>query len=95
MAIGERGDAVATWTSTSRPAVSAALRSPGGAFRRPQRLARDPADAPQAVVGAGGAAALLYSVQHVPLPPDDGLQLHRALSGGAFGAAEHVNPGRA
>jgi hypothetical protein len=93
VAIGERGDAAATWTSTMRPAVWAALRSPGHAFRRPQRLATDAADTPRAIVGAGGTAALIYSVQHVPLRPDDGLQLHRARPGGAFGPAEHVNPG--
>jgi hypothetical protein len=93
VAIGERGDAAATWTSTMRPAVWAALRSPGHAFRRPQRLATDAADTPRAIVGAGGTAAVIYSVQHVPLGSDDGLQLHRAPPGGAFGAAEHVNPG--
>ena len=43
VAIGERGDAVATWTSTARPAVWAALRPAGRAFRAPQRLAADPA----------------------------------------------------
>jgi hypothetical protein len=93
VAIGERGDVAATWTSTSRPAVWTALRSPGGVFRRPQRLATDAADAPRAVVGAGGTAAVIYSVQHVPLRSSDGLQLHRARAGGAFGPAEHVNPG--
>ena len=31
VAIGERGDAVVTWSSTSRPAVWAALRRPGSA----------------------------------------------------------------
>jgi hypothetical protein len=94
VAIGERGHAVATWTSTSRPSVWAAQRRPGRAFRRPQRLARDASDVPRAVVGAGGEAALLYSVQNVPLRPRDGLQLHRAVSGGSFGAAEQVNPGQ-
>jgi hypothetical protein len=93
VAIGERGDAAAAWTSTIRPAVWAALRRPGHAFRRPQRLAPDAADTPRAIVGAGGTAAVIYSVQHVPLRPDDGLQLHRARPGGAFGPAEHVNPG--
>jgi hypothetical protein len=93
VAIGERGDAVATWSSTARPAVWAALRSPGQDFRRPRRLARDASDAPRAVVGADGTAALIYSTQHVPLRAGDGLQLHRAVSAGAFGAAEHVNPG--
>jgi hypothetical protein len=93
VAIGERGDAVATWSSTSRPGVWAALRSPGGGFRRPQRLAGDASDAPRAVVGAGGTAALIYSVQHVPLRAGDGLALHRAARGRAFGAAAHVNPG--
>jgi hypothetical protein len=93
VAIGERGDAVATWSSTARPAVWAALRSPRHAFRRPQRLASEASDTPRAVVGAGGTAAVIYSTQHVPLRADDGLQLHRAASAGAFGAAEHVNPG--
>jgi hypothetical protein len=93
VAIGDRGDAVAAWTSTSRPGVWAALRSPGRGFRRPQRLARDASDVPRAVVGAGGTAALIYSVQHVPLRAGDGLALHRAAPGRAFGAAAHVNPG--
>ena len=93
VAIGERGDAVATWSSTARPAVWAALRRPGQGFRRPQRLAMDASDAPRAVVGAGGAAVVIYSTQHVPLRADDGLQLHRALRGPAFGPAEHVNGG--
>jgi hypothetical protein len=89
-AIGQRGRAVVTWTSTSRPAVWAALRGPGRRFGRAQRLAGGAADAPKAVVG--GVAAVLYSTQHVPLRPSDGLQLRRATSG-RFGPAEHVNPG--
>ena len=93
VAIGERGDAVATWSSTARPAVWAALRRPGQRFGRPQRLAADASDAPRAVVGADGAAAVIYSTQHVPLRASDGLQLHRASPRGAFGAAEHVNGG--
>jgi hypothetical protein len=93
VAIGDRGDAVATWSSTARPSVWAALRSPGHGFRRPQRLAAVASDTPRAVVGAGGAAGLIYSTQHVPLRTGDGLQLHRAVRGGAFGSAEHVNPG--
>jgi hypothetical protein len=92
VAIGERGDAVATWSSTARPAVWAALRHPGRGFRRPQRLSTNAADVPRAAVGAGGAAALVYSTQHVPLRASDGLQLHRATSVGLFGPAEHVNP---
>jgi hypothetical protein len=94
-AIGDGGDAVVTWTSTSRPAVWAALRSPGPgrSFRRPQMLSGEASDAPRAAVGAGGAAAVLYSVQHVPARPGDGLQLHRAVRGGAFGPPEQVNPG--
>jgi hypothetical protein len=88
-AIGQRGRAVVTWTSASRPAVWAALRGPGHAFGRAQRLAASAADAPKAVVG--GVAAVLYSTQHVPLRPTDGLQLRRATSG-RFGSAEHVNP---
>jgi hypothetical protein len=93
VAIGDRGDAVAAWTSTARPAVWAAVRPAGRGFRPPQRLAPDGAGALTAVVGAGGAAALTYSTQHVPLRATDGLQLHRAPPGGPFGAAEHVNPG--
>ena len=93
VAIGERGDAVATWSSTVRPAVWAALRRPGERFGRARRLAADASDAPRAVVGAGGAAAVLYSTQHVPLRAGDGLQLHRASPAGAFGPAEHVNGG--
>jgi hypothetical protein len=93
VAIGDRGDAVATWTSTARPAVWAALRPAGRGFRPPQRLAGDIAGVPTAIVGAGGAAALTYSTQHVPLRATDGLQLHRAPPGGPFGRAERVNPG--
>jgi hypothetical protein len=93
VAIGERGDAVATWSATSRGSVWAALRSPGRAFRRPQRLAGTASDVPKAVVGAGGTAALIYSVQHVPLRSDDGLALRLSARGHAFGAATHVNPG--
>jgi hypothetical protein len=93
VAIGDRGDAVATWTSTARPAVWAALGPAGRGFRPPQRLAADASGALTAVVGAGGAAAVTYSTQHVPLRATDGLQLHRARPGGPFGTAEHVNPG--
>jgi hypothetical protein len=91
--IGDRGDAVATWTSTSRPGVWAALRSPGRRFRRPQRLAESSSDVPRVVVGAGGTAALIHAIQHVPSRAADGLQLYRAVSGGPFGAAEQVDPG--
>jgi hypothetical protein len=89
-AIGQHGRAVVTWTSMSRPTVWAALRGPGRGFGRAQRLTATAADAPKAVMG--GVAAVLYSTQHVPLRPTDGLQLRRATSG-RFGAAEHVNPG--
>lgn len=92
-AIGERGDAVVTWSSTARPSVWAALRRPGRGFGRAQRLSAAASDAPRAVVGAGGTAAVIYSAQHVPLRASDGLQLHRATTGASFGAAEHVNPG--
>jgi hypothetical protein len=91
-AIGARGHAAVAWSSTARPAVWAALRAPGRGFRRAQRLARSASDAPKAVVGAGGTAAVIYSTQHVPLRASDGLQLRRA-GGGSFGPAEHVNPG--
>jgi len=94
LAVGERGDTAVTWTSTSRPVVWAALRSAGRAFRSPQTLATDGSDAPRVAVGAGGNAAVIYSVQHVPARPDDGLQLHRAAPGAPFGHAEHVDPGR-
>jgi hypothetical protein len=92
-AISVRGDAVATWSSTSLSVVWAALRRPGHAFRRPQRLADDASAVPTAVVGANGTAALIYSVQHVPRRTGDGLQVHRSVGAGAFGAAEHANPG--
>jgi uncharacterized protein (DUF2237 family) len=92
-AIGAHGDAVVTWSSTARPSVWAAARGRGGRFGRAQRLAASAADAPRAFVGAGGAAAVTYSTQHVPLRRSDGLQLHRAMSGSRFGPAEHVNPG--
>jgi len=92
-AIGDRGDAVVTWTSTSRPVVWAAMRGPGRGFRRPQMLTANAADAPRAAVGAGGTAAVLYSVQHVPPRPRDGLHLHRAVRSGPFGPPEQVNPG--
>ena len=93
VAIGARGDAVATWSSTARPAVWAALRGAGQRFGASRLLARDASDAPRAVVGDGGAVAVVYSTQHVPLRAADGLQLRRASSAGAFGPAEHVNPG--
>ena len=92
VAIGDRGDAVATWTSTARGSVWAALRTRGHDFRRPRRLAPEASDIPRAVVGAGGAAAVLYSVQHVPARASDGLQLRRALPAGELCAAEHVDP---
>jgi hypothetical protein len=91
-AIGERGEAVVAWSSTSRPSVWAALHRPGSGFRHAQRLTAAASDTPRAVVGAGGTAAVIYSTQHVPLHATDGLQLHRAANG-SFGAAEHVNPG--
>jgi hypothetical protein len=93
VSIGARGDAAATWTSTARPAVWAALRGASQHFGAPRLLARDASDAPQAIVGDGGAVALTYSTQHVPLRAADGLQLRRASAAGAFGPAEHVNPG--
>jgi hypothetical protein len=93
-AIGDRGDAVVTWSSTARPSVWAAVRRPGRGFDRAQRLSAAASDAPRAVVGAGGTAAVSYSTQHVPLRASDGLQLHRATASAAsFGAGEHVNPG--
>ena len=91
--IGARGDAAATWSSTARPAVWAALRGGRAALRR--RAAPRPRRERRArvVVGDGGAVALTYSTQHVPLRAADGLQLRRAPGAGAFGPAEHVNPG--
>jgi hypothetical protein len=94
LAVGERGDVAVSWTSTSRPVVWAAVRSAGRAFRGPQTLATEGSDEPRVAVGAGGTAAVIYSVQHVPARPDDGLQLHRAAPGAPFGHAEHVDPGR-
>ncbi len=71
----------------------AALRGATRRFGSARLLARDASDAPRAVVGDGGAVALVYSTQHVPLRARDGLQLRRASAAGAFGPAEHVNPG--
>jgi hypothetical protein len=90
VAIGERGHAAAAWTSTSRPRVWAALRRPGRRFRPARRVAEASSDAPEVVVGAGGAAALLHGIEHVPRRASDGLQLHRAVPGGSFGPAEQV-----
>jgi hypothetical protein len=93
--IGERGDVVATWSSTSRPGVWVAQRAPRRGFRS-RRLAAASSGVPSIVVGAGGSAALTYAVQHVPRRAGDGLQLHRAVRGGPFGVAEPVDPaGRA
>jgi hypothetical protein len=69
------------------------LRGATRRFGPPRLLARDPSDAPRVIVGDGGAVALTYSTQHVPLRARDGLQLRRASSTSAFGPAEHVNPG--
>ena len=66
---------------------------PDGVAGAARLLARDASDAPKAIVGDGGAVALTYSTQHVPLRAADGLQLRRASGAGAFGPAEHVNPG--
>jgi hypothetical protein len=93
VAIADGGDAVATWRSTVRPAVWASVRAGGERFRRAQRLAGDSSDVPKAAVGAGGMAALTYSVQHVPVRAGDGLRLHRAVNGRTFGPPETVNPG--
>jgi hypothetical protein len=93
VSIGARGDAAATWTSTARPAVWAALRGASQRFGAARLVARDASDAPRVTVGDGGAVALTYSTQHVPLRAADGLQLRRASGAGAFGPAEHVNPG--
>ena len=93
VAIGARGDAAATWTSTAHPAVWAALRSARHRFGAPRLLARAASDAPSAAVGDRGTVALIYSTQHVPLRAADGLQLRRAQGADAFGPAEHVNPG--
>ena len=90
--IGDRGDAVAAWTSTSRPGVWAAARSPGRRFRRPQRLAEGRATFPGSSSARAERRSLIHAIQHVPRRVDDGLQLYRAASGGAFGAAEQVDP---
>ena len=94
VAIGDRGDAVAAWRSTSEPALWTSLRRAGESFRPAQRLAEDSSDDPKVVVGGDGTAAVLYSLQRVPVRAGDGLRLQRAGPGGAFGAAEVVNPGR-
>ena len=93
VAIGARGDAAATWSSSARPAVWGALRRAARRFGAPRLLTGDASDAPRAVVGDGGAAAVIYSTQHVPLRAGDGLQLRRAPAADGFGPAEHVNPG--
>ncbi|MBE2315772.1 hypothetical protein DVA67_007280 [Solirubrobacter sp. CPCC 204708] len=92
-AIGDRGDVVLTWRSTLRPTAWAALRAAGARFRPPHRLAAESSDVPRAAIGADGTAAVVYSLQRVPLRPGDGLRLHRAPAGEPFGAAEVVNPG--
>jgi hypothetical protein len=94
-AVGDRGDAVVTWSSSSRPSVWAALRSRGGGFRRARRLAASATNAPRAAVGADGTTAVVYGVEHVPRRGGDGLQLHRTPRNGSFGPAEHVDPGGA
>jgi hypothetical protein len=93
VALGERGDAVAVWRSTARPAVWASLRHAGDRFGPPQRLADDASDVPIAAAGADGTAAVMYSRQRVPARGGDGLRVHRAARDGVFGAAEIVNPG--
>jgi hypothetical protein len=92
-AIGDRGDAVVAWRSTVKPELRASLRRAGESFRPAQRLATDSSDDPKVTVGDDGTAAVLYSLQRVPLRAGDGLRLHRAPPGGAFGAPEVVNPG--
>ena len=94
VAIGDRGDVVAAWRSTLDPALWTALRRPGESFRPAQRVAEDSSDDPKVAVGEDGTAAVLYSLQRVPLRAGDGLRLQRAGPGGAFGAPEVVNPGR-
>jgi hypothetical protein len=69
------------------------MRSAGRRFGRPQRVAEASSDVPHVVVGAGGTVALIHAIQHVPRRASDGLQLYRAAGGGAFGAAEQVDPG--
>ena len=63
-------------------------------FRPAERLAEDSSDVPKVAVGGDGTAAVLYSLQRVPVRAGDGLRLQRAEAGGAFGAPEVVNPGR-
>jgi hypothetical protein len=93
VAIGDRGDAVAAWRSTSDPALWTSLRRPGESFRPAQRLAEDSSDDPKTAVGEDGTAAVLYSLQRVPVRAGDGLRLQRAGPGRPFGAPEVVNPG--
>ena len=94
VAIGDRGDAVAAWRSTSDPALWTSLHPAGESFRPAERLAEDSSDVPKVAVGGDGTAAVLYSLQRVPVRAGDGLQLQRAEAGGVFGAPEVVNPGR-
>ena len=94
VAIGDRGDAVAAWRSTLDPALWTSLRRAGESFRPAQRLGEDSSDVPKVAVGGDGTAAVLYSLQRVPVRAGDGLRLQRAEPGGAFGAPEVVNPGR-
>ena len=94
VAISDRGDAVAAWRSTSDPALWTSLRRPGESFRPARRLAEDSSDDPKVALGGDGTAAVLYSLQRVPVRAGDGLRLQRAAPGGAFGAPEVVNPGR-
>ncbi len=94
VAIGDRGDVVAAWRSTLEPALWTSLRRPGESFQPRQRLAGDSSDDPKVAVGEDGTAAVLHSLQRVPLRAGDGLRLQRAAPGGAFGAPEVVNPGR-
>ena len=80
--------------------LDGAPRGVGGAARRraalPPRRSCWPATratrrGPSSATAA--RSALVYSTQHVPLRAADGLQLRRAPAAGAFGPAEHVNPG--
>ena len=92
VAAGERGDAVATWRSTSRSGAWATLRRPGGHFVRAQRIAEDPVGRPARRRRCRRRRARV-GIQRVPARPSDGPQLRRAQRDGTFGAAEPVDAG--
>ena len=94
VSIGARGDAAATWTSTARPAVWAALRGAGPALRR----ARGSSPATRAT--HPGSSSATAAPSRSPTAPSTcrcarptGCSCAGRRAAGAFGPAEHVNPG--